>query len=132
MSNVTITLPAEYAAKVVADLKRLRSGYPDLSTPAMHVVMRRLSDALEGDAPKSIRKDVTHPVNAPAPTVVVTRREYLVPEDRYLLRVCNADLARPGVRHTVCDGHTALMAGTGSEIYGTMGLYPHAYAERLH
>lgn len=145
--NVTITLPAEYAARVVADLKALRAANPDLSTPALHVVKVRLEAALSDAAPApapagggALTGDVLDPCetqDAPAPMATVTRVDDLVddldPAARYALWVCNAEMRRPGVLHnkSKCYGHSVHVAGTGAEIAGPMGVYQHAYAERL-
>jgi hypothetical protein len=139
--NVTITLPAEYAAQAVADLKALRATHPDLSTPAMHVVKVRLDTALADASPSpvpvgggALTGDVTDPCetqDAPAAMAIVTRVDDLDPEARYALWVCDAETRRPGVLHNACYGHSIHVAGTGAEICGPLGAYLHAYAERI-
>lgn len=69
--------------------------------------------------------------DAPATGGIVTRVDDLDPRARYTLWVCNAEMRRPGVLHNACYGHSIYVAGTGAEISGPMGLYMHAYAERL-
>lgn len=136
MTNVTITLPAEYAARVVADLKALRTSHPDLSTPAMHVVKVRLDVALSDAAPVpmgggALTGDVTDPCetqDVPVPMVIATRPEDLDPEARYALWVCGLEGSHG--RGVKCSGHSMRATGTGAEMAAVMGLYAHSYAER--
>lgn len=139
--NVTITLPAEYAARVVADLKALRTAHPDLSTPAMHVVKVRLEVALSNVPPAPVTStggaltgDVTDPCETqdePATMAIVTRVDDLDPEARYALWVCDAEMRRPGVLHNACYGHSMRATGNGAEMAAVMRVYRHAYAELL-
>jgi hypothetical protein len=149
--NVTITLPAEYATQVVADLKALRAAYPDLSTPAMHVVKVRLEVALSDLEPTpdfvavdaarraadaqiggALTGDVLDPAetqDAPATGGIVTRVDDLDPTARYALWVCDLEGShRCGVK---CSAHSMVATGAGSEIAGRMGMYEHRYAERI-
>lgn len=151
MGNVTITLPAEYAAQIVADLKALRTSHPDLSTPAMHVVKVRLEVALSDAVPTpdfvavdaarrvadariggALTGDVVDPCetqDAPTSPVIVTRVDDLDPEARYALWVCGLEGAHG--RGVKCSGHFMRATGSGVEMAAVMGLYAHSYAERI-
>lgn len=77
--NVTITLPIEYATKVVADLDSLRASDPTMDrwTPAMYVIKVRLENALAGRTPDAPATDPMDIPDADFREVTETDREFM-------------------------------------------------------
>jgi hypothetical protein len=143
--NVTITLPADYAAKALEQLREVRKdGAVRDATTAVHVLVRRLEDALSAVAVA----DVTDPGEesrpfpglesldcdtcdaTPAPDrSIVTVVGDLNPTVRYALWACDTPIGSCMVGR--CKGQHMVATGTGEEISRVMEMWSHRYAERL-